>query len=368
MATMRQRAPGVWTLRVSNGVDPVDGKRVVVVETFRGSERKAKARLGDFEREVKRSPVAGGQTSLKATITEWRAQANHADSTSRNYDLGERTIPTHLLKTPVNKIRTETLRQLNAHVVNQHGVDRTRLVHAVISGALTYAWRMEWIAENVALKVVPPAPNKRKDTTPTADELRRLLELVRQSPELYAWILVSAMVGGRPSEILALRWSDIDLGKGQLSINRALNPVKGGVKLTKTETERTVAIGAKTVAALTEWHAHFTARASDVRAKPVADPFVFVRPRTWDGATPWRPDYGSKEFRKLRDKAEINPKIRRYDLRHYVATTLLDNDVNLKVVGERMGHTRLATTSDKYGHRVHASDQISAGILERDVV
>src|SRR6185369_9969622 len=108
----------------------------------------------------------------------------------------------------------------------------------------------------------------------------------------------------------------------------------------------------------------FYCRAKDVKVKPVIDPFVFVRPRTFDGSMPWRPDYGSKEFRKLRDRAGINPRVRRYDLRHMVATVLLDQGVPLKVVGDRLGHTRLATTSDQYGHRVAASDQVSAELLE----
>lgn len=268
------------------------------------------------------------------------------------------------MKTPVAKIRTETLRQLNAKVLAEHGIDRTRLVHAVISGALSYAWRHEWIGQNVALKVVPPAPKKRKDTTPTAAELDKLLALVQARPEMYAWILTSAMVGGRPSEILALRWSDVDLTRGEVTISKALNPIGGGVKATKTDNERTVAIGAKTVAALAAWHKAFLADARKVGAKAVPDPYIFVRPRTFTGAVPWRPDYGSKTFRKLRDRAGINPKVRRYDCRHMAATLLLDGGVPLKVVGDRMGHTRLATTADTYGHRVHASDHASAAMLE----
>lgn len=365
MPSLHQRAPGVWTLRVNDGRDPVDGKRVVRVETFKGSERKARARLADFDREVHRNVVAGGDTTLRKTIALWRAKAQHADSTSRNYDLAERTIPAHLMKTPVNKIRTATIEALVDKVKADHGIERARLVQAVVSGALAHAWRQEWLPTNVGLKVQYPAPKKRRDTTPTVAEVQRLLDLLGDRHQMYAWILLSAMVGGRPSEILALRWSDIDIEHAQVTISKALDPIKGGLKATKTETERPVAIGAKTIAALEVWRETFKANAKQAHQRPVRDPFVFVRPRTFDGATPWRPDYGSKEFRKLRDRSGINPKARRYDLRHMVATILLDDGVSLKAVGDRLGHTRLATTSDKYGHRVRASDQASADILER---
>lgn len=366
MPTIHQRAPGVWTLRVSDGRDPVNGRRVVRGETFRGSERKARTRLADFDREVHRNVVAGGDTTLRKTISLWRAKTSHADSTRRNYDLAERTIPAHLMKTPVNKIRTATLELLDERILADHGIERTRLVHAVISGALSYAWRQEWIPANVALKVVPPAPKRRKQTTPTPAELQRLLDLVRAVPEMYAWLLLSAMVGGRPSEILALRWSDIRLDIGQVAINKALNPVGGGIKATKTETERTVAIGAKTVAALVDWQERQRARAKEVGVRPVRDPYLFSLAH--DGSTPWRSDLATKRFAKLRTKAGVNPRVRLVDLRHFVATVLLAEGVALKTVGERLGHTRLATTSDTYSGYVLASDQVSADILERGLV
>lgn len=370
MPTLYEREPGVWTLRVSNGRDPVDGKRITRCETFRGSERRARVRLGDFEREVRRNVVNGADTTLRETIKLWRAKARHAESTSRNYDLGARTIPAHLMKTPVGKIRAATVEALDDRVEKDYGTERARLVHAVVSGALSYAWRQEWIAENVARKVTPPAPRRRKDSTPTTAELQALLELVVERPELHAWLLLSAMVGGRPSEVLALRWSDIDLDRGQVSISKALEPIGGSgrVKVTKTDSERTVAIGALTTGVLRVWREAFDKRAATVGARPVRDPFVFVRPATFDGATPWRPDYGTKVFRKLRDRAGINDRVRRYDLRHMVATILLDQGVALKAVGDRLGHTRLATTSDRYGHQVPASDQASADILEAGLV
>lgn len=102
------------------------------------------------------------------TIAEWRAQAGHAKGTVRNYHLGESTIPVHLMKTPIDKIRAAALRDLYERVTTKHGIARTRLVHAGISGALTHAWRQGSIASNVARRVQPPAPRKRRPTTPSA--------------------------------------------------------------------------------------------------------------------------------------------------------------------------------------------------------
>ncbi len=224
----------VWQLRVSAGSDPIDGKRRVVTETFRGSKRAATTRLTELDREAKRSSACG-QTTLRATIAAWRANTAHAASTTGNYDLAIATISSHLMKTPIEKIRAATLNDLYRCVVDEHGIGRSRLVHAVISGALTYAWRQEWVETNVARRVSPPAQPRRRASAPTPAEVRKLIALVEQRPETYAWLLVSAMVGGRRSETLALRWSDVDLERGQRSITKALDPVARGIKVTKTD-------------------------------------------------------------------------------------------------------------------------------------
>lgn len=361
MGTMRERSPGIWQLRVAAGADPIDGKRRTVTETFRGSKRAAATRLGDLAREVERSGSGAAQTTLQATIIAWRADTTHASGTARNYDLAVATIPNHLLRAPVGTIRAATIRDLEKRVEAQHGIHRTRAVHAVISGALTYAWREEWIPTNAARRVTPPAQTRRRSTTPSVVELRKLLAVVEERPEMYAWLLMSSMVGGRRSEILALHWSDVDLDAGQVSITKALDPVGGGVKATKTEDERTVAIGPELVGALRRWRLAFKERAMSVGTKPVKDPYVFAN--SFDGAQPWRPDVATKRFGKLRDKVGVNCRL--HDLRHYVATSLLTGGVPAKVVADRMGHKRTATTQDLYGHAIPAADRASAEMLER---
>jgi integrase len=361
VGTIRERRPGVWQLRISAGFDPVDGRRRVITETFTGSKRAAAKRLAELQVETSRSRQELAGQTLKATIAAWRADTVHASGTDRNYDLAVKSIPAHLMRTPIDKIRAATLNELYRRVVDQHGIHRTRLVHAVISGALTHAWRHEWIVTNVARRVKPPSLPRRRSAAPTGAEVRRLLELVEDSPEIYAWLLMSAMVGGRRSEILALRWSDIDLDVGQLSISKALDPVGGGMKTTKTDGDRTVAIGPELVAALRRWRVAFLERAMATGTKPVADPFVFTG--AWDGSQPWRPDVATKRFAQLRDTAGVHCRL--HDLRHYVATRLLAGGVPAKVVADRLGHTRIATTTDLYGHTIPASDRASAEMLER---
>lgn len=56
-----------------------------------------------------------------------------------------------------------------------------------------------------------------------------------------------------------------------------------------------------------------------------------------------------KQFHALLKKAGL-PKMRFHDLRHTMATILLESDVHPKKVQERLGHSSIAITMDVYSH------------------
>ena len=308
----------------------------------------------------------GASLTLNACINAWRAQAGHSRATAANYDRAQSELPVHLLATPIGKVKAADVRAVVEHLVATRNVHFARLAHAVISGGLTHAWRMEWIRDNPARRVRIPAQPKRAATTPDAATVARLAEVAAEDPELHAWLLVSAHVGGRRSEILALHWSDIDLDAGSVRIDSALDPVArlgpGMEKTTKTDTARTVAIGAQTTAALQRWRTTFRERALSVGLLPVDDPYVFTTDLA--GELPWRPDRGTKRFAQLRDATGITG-VRLHDLRHFVATELLSAGVPVKTVAGRLGHTRTHNTADTDGHALPADDLASAAVLEQ---
>lgn len=361
MPSLHEREPGVWTIRVADGHDPVDGRRRTITTTFKGSERQARARAAELQVDHDRNQHGRTDHTLRQTLAAWRADATHTAGTARNYDLAESTIPAHLMKTPVHKIQAATIRELVKRVRDDHGVHRARLVHAVISGALTHAWRQEWTPGNAARKVKAPAQPSAKMGAPSVADVQRLLALVAERPDLLAWLTLSTVLGARRSEVLALHWSDVDMGTGEVRITKALDPVGGGEKATKTAGERTVAIGPSAVRALELWYVAFNQRAQAAGATTVRDPYVFTK--SVDGSVPWRPDYATKLFRRLADEAGVKHHL--HSLRHSAATQLLAAGLPLKVVGDRLGHTRLATTSDLYGSMLPASDRAAAEAMER---
>ena len=97
-------------------------------------------------------------------------------------------------------------------------------VHLIIRGALADAVRRGILNRNVAL--VAHAPRLRsipkiEQQAWTAEQLRLFLRAAA-GHRLFPAFWLSAMTGMRRSELLGLRWTDIDLEKATVSINRGL--------------------------------------------------------------------------------------------------------------------------------------------------
>ena len=95
--------------------------------------------------------------------------------------------------------------------------------------------------------------------------------------------------------------------------------------------------------------------------------------RSWfshdaNGASPWKPNWVTKEFIRLRRDAGI-PHCRLHDLRHFMATEMLAAGVAIPIVAARLSHARASTTLNVYAHAVPGGDRDAAeqiGALLRD--
>jgi integrase len=72
-----------------------------------------------------------------------------------------------------------------------------------------------------------------------------------------------------------------------------------------------------------------------------------------------KPNFQRRVYRPLQKAAGL-PAIRFHDLRHTAATLWLLNDVNVKVVSERLGHASIQLTLDTYSHVLPTMQQIAA--------
>ena len=101
------------------------------------------------------------------------------------------------------------------------------------------------------------------------------------------WLRLNAVTGARRGELCALRWSDIDLSKGEVLIQRALVGHGRGElieKDTKTHAARRIALDATSVTVLADHQAKMAERAGLFEAD--YSPGAFVFSDAPDGTTP----------------------------------------------------------------------------------
>jgi integrase len=247
-----------------------------------------------------------------------------------------RKAETHLIPTigqvPLQQLTTAMLNALYRQLLDRGVGPRTvQYVHATIRKALNDAVRWGLLVRNPAHHAAAPRPHRPELRTWTADQLRGFPASVR-SDRLYAAWRLAALTGMRRGEVLGLRWADLDLEGGWLSVRQTLVVVDNQPRVSEPKTargRRRIALDAETVAAL---RAHHTAQAAErLAAGPswLNSDLVFTRP---DGA-PLHPEYVRRVFDRLLQRAGL-PRIHLHDLRHTHATLALQAGVHPKVVSE----------------------------------
>lgn len=97
-----------------------------------------------------------------------------------------------------------------------------------LRAALTHAQTEEILARNVARMVKLPTMRKRtRNRTWSVEEARAFLESARNDgdPLYAAWVLI-LVLGLRKGEVLGLRWEDLNLDAGELTVNMQLQRVR----------------------------------------------------------------------------------------------------------------------------------------------
>jgi integrase len=144
-------------------------------------------------------------------------------------------------------------------------------------------------------------------------------------------------------ELFGLRWCDVDLTAGTISVQNTLEELNGKLTLREPKTaksRRRVELPQSVIDAL---HAH---RKSMVVEGHAAVEYVFCNP---SGGPLRRSHFHQDCFKPLLTAAGL-PAIRFHDLRHTSATLLLSAGVHPKVVQERLGHSQISVTLDTYSH------------------
>lgn len=148
---------------------------------------------------------------------------------------------------------------------------------------------------------------------------------------------------------MGLRWQDVDLAAGSLSVRRTLVRTSQGWSWAEPKTakgRRSIALPALAVEALRQ---HRVRQLEErLRAGGLWEDHDLVFPNH-TGKPLERQNVFKRSFRPLLAKAGL-PYIRFHDLRHSAATLMLSLGEQPKVVQERLGHSTIGVTMDTYSH------------------
>ena len=361
---IRQRGERSWELKFDLGRDPLTGKRLSRFVSFQGTKREAQAELNRLLNQRNEGTyVDPTKMSVAEYLEHWLTvdiERRVATKTAvRHRQIVKHQITPKLGHIPLRKLTAVHIEAAEADLQRQGYVKGRKAgqgltaqtvlhVHRTLSQALAHAVKTGVLFKNPANQVRPPRPASREiailSKAEVATVLQAAMPLGTQESSLYLPILVAVTTGIRRGELLGLRWSDIDLKAGLMTVNQSLERLQGKTvfKAPKTRnSRRTITLPALTVEALAK---HRLAQAQERLSLGLGKPdLVFAHSDGW----PFDPDSLTKAFDKLIRASGVR-RITFHGLRHTHISHQLMDGVHVKVVSERAGHANVGVTLGVY--------------------
>jgi integrase len=314
----------------------------------------AKVRAIEAKRDAGMIDAAGRAPTVGEWLDHWLDNIAARKVRARTLESYRSTVRLHLRPGighhRLDRLQPEHLERLYG-ALSDKGLSPASILraHRVLSRALRVASQRAKVARNVATLVDPPTVKRPETALPlSAQEARKVMAAAQTHRNAARWTVALA-VGLRQSEALALRWSDVDLDNGTLSVRRGLHRISGqGLVYEEPKADRSrrnLALPAQLVDALK------AQRAAQLEERIAAGPLwedhdlVFAQPngRPIERKSDWR------AWKALLRQAGVR-EVRLHDGRHTAATLLLSEGVHPRVVMEVLGHAQMRTTTDTYSH------------------
>ncbi len=359
---IRPRGKGAWELKYDVGIDPLTGRRVTKYATVRGPKRDAQRELRRRLDAVDQGRHADpGKLSAGGWLREWLdlAQNEFSPTTWERFaDIVNKHLIPALGALPLAKLQPVHIQSYYAKALKsgrrdgKGGLSPQTICHhhGVLSLALKRARSLRLIATNPVEDVKRPKVERQEIEYLDPSDAVKLLRTAAGT-RLHAPIFLALATGVRRGELLALRWSDLDLDRGSLTVAQAIEQTKaGGLRFKPPKTKRSRRVIALSPSVVDLLRAHKVQQARERLALGLGKDdlgLVFTR---LDGSI-INPRNFTKKFSRLVAQAEVRL-ISLHGLRHTHITDLLRAGVHPKIASERAGHASVAITMDIYSHAV----------------
>lgn len=418
MASIRKRG-NTYQIVVSNGRD-MNGKQLIETATFtpdpektdKQNEKALQLFAMEFEKKVKDGKCFSGQRmTYSSYIDIWMKDYAEKQMEQTSYERCEsalRTIilpalghmklsaikPLHIQKLYDSMLKNGYEKNGKQYSYNPNTVKR---VHQIISSSLNTAVYWQLIEDNPCKRVKPPKVEKQVDVKHfTLEQAQAFLEYLDEpytityrgrqkhdgSPsdqyheersiplQFRVFFNIALTSGCRRGEMLALKWDDVDYAHNTVEIRKSAARVKEGIiiKAPKTfSSNRIVTLPADCMKLLKRLEIQQKEYRLQVGEYWKGEGHIFTQDdgSIMDISTP------NKVFKKIirRYNEDINhqeklPEITLHGLRHTSATLLIAQNIDVKTVSGRLGHSETSTTMNIYAHSLAKRDEEAAASLD----
>jgi integrase len=353
-----------YKVRALRGYSP-KGAPLLRTETVRGTFKDAQRRLRAIQREIDQGSTAGGRETFGDLLDDWVKDTGRSwkPSTARtNGQVIEATIRPTLGRVQLTKLTARKISDLYQGMYEAgRSAATVRRCHALIRAALAYGVKQRRVDRNEAdfASLDPVGDNRR--SAPSAEAVIALIEACdrwhidadfsrrdashRHDKFWLANLLrLAASCGPRLGEICALRWSDVDLESGVISISRSFSDGAEGPPKTKAGIRTFPLLGAGLEAL--RWHReNCESEAARLDLSLLPDGYVFSP--ELDGSAPYSTNAISRAVKRVVDDAGLET-ITVHHLLHFAATVMMTEGMDPATVSYILGHARPTVTLNLY--------------------
>lgn len=357
-----KRGKNSYTIVLSMGYDPVTHKRRQQWVSVKGTKKDAERRLAELVHQIDNGGfVRPSKLTVAQFLEQWLSdycRPNVGKKTFYGYgDIVHGRLIPDLGSIPLTELKPEPIQRLYAKWMQSGRLDgkgalsprSVQRYHQCLHRALKIA--MEWglLSRNPADAVKPPKVQSREMHTLDEDGTRKVLEAA-SGTAYYPLFYLALSTGMRRSELLALRWCDIDLLLGQVFVSRSLHHLRDGstdIRTPKTaKGRRTIALPPSAILVLRNHKEKQEATSAAIGRTMQETDLVFCH---LQNGSPLLPDTATRAWIRLARKQGLAG-TRLHDLRHTHASMMLKQGIHPKIVQERLGHASIGITLDTYSH------------------
>jgi len=347
-----KRGKSSYSIAISLGKNPTTGKYKYQWVSVKGTKKDAEKRLSELLHQVDTGTfMKPNKTTLGEYLERWLKDYVKPNLSPRGFERYESIVRVHLIPSlgniPLTQLKPEHIQKHYSAMQNKGLSALTvRYHHTVIHKALQTAIKWGLLNRNAADGVDVPRARRNEMQTWDENDVITFLEAAKDSP-YYALFHTALFTGMRRSELLALRWRDIDFH--QIYVNRSLHHLKDGsyvfTQPKSAKSRRTVALSPSSTLTLAEHKERQKGIRAMLGISLKDDDSIFSTPE----GKPLRPNTVSRAWTMLAARAGLKV-IRLHDARHTHASLMLKQGVHPKIVQERLGHASIQITLDTYSH------------------